>query len=237
MEAVGETAAATSSTGAFDIAAVDRLLTTTRMVRRRLDLERSVPVDVVRRCIEIAVQAPNGSNLQLWRWIVVTDPALRASLADCYRRGVAKYLNVMLEQAKQQADLERIYLSSQHLADVMGQVPVLVVPCMTIRPEGVGAVLGDMGYELSDVHTASTVFYGSIWPAIWSFVLALRSRGLASAVTTMHLAVESEAGELLGIPADAAQLGIVAVAYPLGQDFRPARRKPVGEVLSTNGWT
>jgi len=201
--------------------AADWLLSTTRTVRKRLDLDRPVPSEVITECLRLAVQAPTGSNVQGWRWMVVTDPAKRAGLAELYRSGGSAYVKARAEQPVPDAQTARVRDSSGYLLEVIDRVPVLVVPCIQGR--------------LRSVQNAAA-FYGSILPAAWSFALALRSRGLGSAWTTFHLAHEREAAELLGIPDDVTQAAMLPVAYTIGTEFRPAARPPVQEITYWDTW-
>jgi nitroreductase len=206
----------------LDRSTVDHLLSATRTVRKRLDLTRAVPADVIEECLRLAIQAPTGSNAQGWRWIVVTDAATRRALADLYRRGFGPYLEQARGQRAERApdeQMQRVAQSAIWLAEHLQDVPVHVIPC--IRGRG-GAP------------TAS--LWGSIYPAVWSFQLALRSRGIGSALTTLHLAHEREAAELLGVPEGLYQAGLLPVAYFTGDDFRPARRRPVEEVVYWERW-
>jgi nitroreductase len=210
----------------FDLATVDRLLTTTKSVRWRLDLDRPVPREVVLDCLRIASYAPNASNRQEWRWIVIDDPDVRAAVGEQYRRVLVPAVLPMLE-AKQAAGDEagvRISRSILHLADVMGRVPVLVVPCFHFRPA-------------PDEHLAQIArMYASSYPAVWSFLLALRSRGLGSVLTTAHALDEPAMAEILGVPEGWTQTALVPVAYTTGGDFVPSPRRPVEESVSWNGW-
>lgn len=214
-------AKATSSTE-FDLDQVDRLLATTRSVRRRLDVERPVERRIILECLRLAVQAPAAGNVEAWRWVVVTDAELRSELARIYRAAGYDWLQAALAAAKDDRE-RRVYESALHLADVLEQVPVHVIPCIEGRIDpgqrGMGA----------DV-------YGSILPAAWSFMLALRSRGLGAAWTTIHLAREDEVAELLGIPGDVTQAALLPVAYTIGTDFRAATRRPIEEVTYWNLW-
>jgi nitroreductase len=223
--------------GDLDRSAVDKLLTTTRAVRKRLDLERPVEQEVITECLELAMQAPTGSNIQGWRWVVVTDEDKRAAIAEVYHRAIDPYHKIMEAIASGTDEGKRVYGSSNYLAEVLHRVPVLVIPCHLGTPEVFKQMLAGGGYpfEVSDNHAASG-FYGSIWPAVWSFMLALRSRGLGSALTTMHLALEREVGELLGIPDTVTQVGLVPVAYYTGETFKPAKRRPGENVTYWNGW-
>jgi nitroreductase len=216
----------TGSGPGFDLSETDRLLTTTRAVRKRLDLGRPVEREVVLDCLRIASQAPSGGNTQPWRWLVVDDPDVRAGLADLYRRGYAPYIEMQKAAVAQAGgdDDSPILRSSDYLAAHLHEVPVHVIPCLLARlPE-------------SPAPADAAGFYGSILPAVWSFMLALRSRGLGSAFTTLHLHHEREAAELLDIPDTVTQVALLPVAYVTGGDFRSADRKPVEAVTYWNGW-
>lgn len=222
----------------MDLQTVDHLLTTTRTVRKRLDLERPVPDEVLRECFRLAVQAPTGSNLQSWRWVVVTDDALRAQVGEVYSRAIGPY-NSFWDQSIDPTNksLRKVVDSSMFLERIMPNVPVLVIPCAlgtTAQSETFFEGLGYGGPALRNL--VASGFYGSIWPAVWSFMLALRSRGLGSALTTMHLALEKEMGELLGIPDTVTQVGLIPVAYYTGDDFKPAKRRAPEEITYWNGW-
>ena len=206
----------------FDLAQTDKLLATTRSVRRRLDLDRPVDRDVLLACIRLAVQAPTGGNAQTWRWLIVDDPDTLAELGNLYQRMGARYLasyrgDEMTDQTT------RVLDSADYLAEILGQVPAMVIPCIKGRLT-----------DTSPVMAAS--FYGSIIPAVWSFQLALRSRGLGTCFTTLHLAHEAEAAELLGIPDDITQVALLPVAYTTGDDFKPATRGPVERITYFNRW-
>ena len=211
----------------FDLSQTDKLLTTTRSVRKRLDLTRPVPQDVVLECLRIAVQAPSGGNSQPWRWLVVDDPDIRKRLAELYSRSHDPYMagnRAAAEAAGRLEEMATIMDSSQYLSDHMAEVPVLVIPCLLNR----------LAPDAGVAETAG--FYGSILPAVWNFMLALRSRGLGSAYTTLHLPFEAEAAEVLGIPDTVTQVAMIPVAYYTGDDFKPARRKPIEDVTYLNQW-
>ena len=200
----------------FDLAQVDALLSTTRAVRKRLDFDREVPDDVLLECLQLAVQAPTGSNRQGWRWMVVRDAAKKQALADIYNRGGGEYLRNAAAGADPATQLGRVMDSANFLAQNLARVPVMVIPMIVGRvEEGVNGAAG---------------LFGSIIPAMWSFQLALRSRGLGSCYTTLHLAYEQEAAELLGIPPHLTQAGLLPVGYTKGTDFAPAARPPVSEI-------
>ena len=210
----------------------DELLTTTRSVRKRLDFSRPVEPEIVRACLALALQAPNGRNGQRWRWMVITDPAKRQSLGDLYRRGYELYRDapsgapVPQEQETEAAARERrLDEASDYLAAHLHEAPVMVIPCFLGRPEG-----------RSLFRQAN--LWGSILPAAWSFMLALRSRGLGTVWTTTHLEHEREAAELLGIPAEqVTQVALFPVAYTLGTVFQPGYREPLGSVVRWNTWS
>jgi nitroreductase len=210
----------------------DELLTTTRSVRKRLDFSRPVEPEIVRECLALALQAPNGGNGQRWRWMVVNDPAKRQALGDLYRRGYGPYRDepdstaVLSEQeTAEAARVRRREEASDYLAAHVHEAPVMVIPCYLARPEG---------KPLS----RQAILWGSILPAAWSFMLALRSRGLGTAWTTIHLEYEREAAEVLGIPFErVTQVALFPVAYTLGTTFKPGYREPVESVVRWNTWT
>jgi nitroreductase len=205
----------------FDLSQTDRLLSTTRAVRKRLDLEREVPESVITECLRLAVQAPTGGNSQTWRWIVVTDPEKRRELARLYGEGGRDYLRNGAARAMDPQS-RRVYDSALFLTDILDRVPVHVIPCIEGR---VGAGMSGPG------------FFASIIPAAWSFMLALRSRGLGSAWTSLHLVKEREAAELLGVPFEqVTQVALLPVAYTIGTDFKPASRPPVEGITYWDTW-
>lgn len=207
----------------FDLATVDRLLSTTRAVRKRLDLTRPVPRDVVLDCIRLSQQAPTASNTQRWRWLLVDDPELRRALGAIYADGIPA-IRWSMEQTAHDAQTRDVYDAALWLAERLGDVPLLAIPCLAERlPDGAPLVLA-----------AST--FGSIYPAVWSFQLALRSRGLGSTFTTLHLLFEQRVRDLLGIPADVTQVALLPVAYTKGVEFRPGRRPPVESIVHWNRW-
>jgi nitroreductase len=211
---------------AFDLSQIDRVLTTTKSVRRRLDLSRPVGRDVVIECIRLASYAPNASNAQEWRWLVVDDPGLRLQVGEAYRRVTVGPVTDMLN-AKLAAGDEpgaRISRSILYLADHMGEVPILVIPCFHFKP--------DAATPLPQISR----MFGSTYPAVWSFQLALRSRGLGSVFTTAHTLDEEGMGKVLGIPDGWTQTCLIPVAYTVGSDFTPSRRRPVEEFIGWNGW-
>ena len=210
----------------------DALLTTTRSVRKRLDLSRPVELEVIRECLEIALQAPTGSNSQGWHFVVVTDPQQREALAKIYRKGAAQYMEQMapvyqkrMASGEQEAiTLARVINSGQYLIDHLHEVPVHVIPCIHGRSDHLPIV-------------AQSGLWGSIMPAAWSFMLAARSRGLGTSLTSFHLYFEQEAAAVLGIPYEKVmQAALIPVAYALGMDFKPAARKPLESVLHWDRW-
>lgn len=196
----------------------DELLSTTRAVRRRLDLGRPVEREVVEECLELAVQAPTASYRQDWHFVVVMDAELRAGLAELYRRGAEPYF------AGRDVASNPLLASALHLLEHIHEVPVLLIPCVDGRLDGLPA-------------SRQALKWGSIAPATWSFMLAARARGLGTCWTTFHLSYEREAAELLGIPYDAVtQTALVPVAYTRGTDFKPGPRKPLDEVVRWDRW-
>ncbi len=211
-----------NSTPPFDTGQTDLLLSTTRAVRRRLDLDRPVDPAIVHDCLRLAIQAPTASNSQTWRWMVVTDADKRAEIAQLYSSFGADYLRQAADDAED-PQTRRVYESAVVLTDVLARVPVHVIPCVQGR------------IDLSSNGTAAAA-YGSILPATWSFQLALRSRGLGSVLTALHLFQERAVADLLGIPDDMTQVALLPVAYTIGTDFKPARRPPVEDITYWNTW-
>lgn len=213
-------------TEAFDV------LTTTRAVRRRLDLTRPVPHEVVERCIDIAVQAPVGGNRRGFRFVAVTDPDVRGQLADVYWRAFEIYRAgpTVATKAFEGDDAnsltqERVFRSVERLAETLADVPCIVVPCAPGR------------WETRSTTRPQAGFWGSVFPAVWSFQLACRMYGLGTALTTMHLEFEAETAAILGIPIeDYTQVGLLPVAYTVGTEFKPARREPAAHFLAWERW-
>lgn len=203
----------------FDLSQTDALLSTTRAVRKRLDFDRDVPDEVLLECLQLAVQAPTGSNRQGWRWMVVKDPEKKAAIADLYRKGGGSYLSDAAKGVEEGSQTGRVMTSALYLNERLHEVPAMVIPLIIGRPE-----------ETLDTGGSLAGLYGSIIPAIWSFQLALRSRGLGSCYTTLHLRYEKEAAELLGIPDHMTQAALLPVGYTLGTDFKAAARPPVEEI-------
>jgi nitroreductase len=207
----------------------EELLTTTRAVRYRLDLDRPVDPAVLRRCVELAQQAPTGRNSQNWHFVVVTDPGRRAAVADLWRRGLGQGDSPMSADDERRAYAEpgvmdRVWGGLRHLADNLHRVPALVVPCIEGRTDGLGA-------------DRQAPHWGSLLPAVWSFMLAARLHGLGTVWTTGNMPVEREVAAVLGIPFESVmQAAVVPVAHTVGTDFRPAPRVPVDEVLHWERW-
>jgi len=209
---------------ALDRASVDGLLTTTRAVRRRLDLDRPVEREVILDCLRLAQQAPNGSNMQIWRWMVVTDAEKRRALAELYASGQPMMDRSRAAMKEDDHQTQRVYDSAEYLLHHLHEVPVMVIPCVT------AARWPDM-----DSCTLASI-YGSIFPAVWSFQLGLRSRGLGSVLTTLHLLKEQEAADILGMPEGIMQVGLLPVAYTKGTDFKAVSRPPIESITHWNSW-
>ena len=215
----------------------DQLLSTTRAVRKRLDFERDVPMSTIKECMDLAVQAPSGSNAQGWQFVFVTDQEKRQEIGEYYREAFSHYRHMPFAIHKLHSDSadaslansqERSASSADYLADNMGKAPVLMIPCIAGRidnAEGANA-------------SAQAGTMGSIIPAAWSFMLAARARGIGTAWTTLHLAHEKAVAELLGIPYESfTQVALIPIAYTKGTDFKPAYRPPVESVMHINQWS
>jgi nitroreductase len=198
----------------------DELLTTTRAVRKRLDLERPVEREVLVECVELAIQAPTGSNRQGCQWLFVDDPAKKAGIAEIYRSERSRVINTDLPDDAVEQE-RRIRVSGEFLTAHLQDVPVLLVPLHEGRPSG----------------PTQASFWGSLLPAVWSFCLAARSRGLGTSWTTWHLGRERDVADLLGIRyEDYTQAGLFPIAYTVGTDFKPARRRDPDEIIHWNVW-
>lgn len=215
---------ATHPTTGFDLDETDRLLTTTKQVRKRLDLTRAVPHDVLLECIEIAGHAPMGGNLERNRWLIVDEPALKERIAERFADVGRPYLAANAEIRADDRS-QRVIDSAAFLVDHLAEVPALVLAMRLDRP------------PLSpDSQGGAAAYYGSVLPGVWSFQLAARARGIGSAWTTFHLEHEAEIAELLGIPPTVTQVCLLAVGYYTGDTFTPAPRRPAAEVTYLNRW-
>jgi nitroreductase len=206
----------------------DELLTTTRSVRKRLDLNKPVPLDLIEECLEIALQAPSASNLQSWHWMVVTDRSVRAEIATFYKRAFDAYAESPSSADRQFADdptramvQHRVGSSAAWLAERIQDVPVLVIACLSVD-------------QMPDDSQAD--LWGSVLPAAWSYMLAARVRGLGTAWTTLHLDYEREIAALLNMPNNVRQGVLIPTAYYTGDTFSRAPRQPLDTVLHVNGW-
>jgi nitroreductase len=208
---------------------IEDLLTTTRSARKALDLSAPVVLDDIRDCLQIGLHAANGSNQQSWRWLVVTDKALRDKIAGLYRTAYlgkvgGHFIADMLPSGTPEA---RLMSSTEWLAENMADVPVLVIPCY--EPT--------MPRTDSDESFYLATLYGSIFPAVWNFQLALHARGYGTCITTLHLHRENEVGELLGIPESFVQGCLLPVGrLRSGFRFTAAPRRGIDEVVGVNGW-
>jgi nitroreductase len=209
---------------------VDELLTTTRSVRKRLDFDRPVSHEVLMECLELALQAPTGSNAQGWQWVFVEDAGKRKAIADIYLANARDYLSLPAAQYPEGDTrgerMDKVKDSAWYLAEHMHDAPVLLIPCLEGKVDK--APLG-----------LSASFWASLFPAAWSFCLALRSRGLGTCWTTLHLINDGDkrAAEVLGIPHDRySQGGLFPIAYTKGTDFRPAKRLPADQVTHWDTW-
>jgi nitroreductase len=211
--------------------AADEVLTSTRAVRKRLDFDRPVEREVIEECLQIALQAPTGGNSQGWQWLMITDDDKKRALADIYRANFTDYAKIAQSNTYQEGDLrheqrDKVTASAIYLVENFHRAPVLMIPC----------IVGKL--DMAPTFAAASR-WGSLLPAVWSFMLAARERGLGTAWTTIHLMNDGEerAAELLGIPFDTVtQAGLFPIAYTIGTDFKPAKRLPLDPVLHWNNW-
>jgi nitroreductase len=209
---------------------IEQLLTTTRSARKSLDLDARVDIDDIRECLRIAMQASNGSNQQSWRWLVIADPALRHKLAELYRdayllRVGGQLLGDLLPAGSPEG---RLMSSTEWLVENLANVPLLVIPCY--QPY-LPRIDGDESFY-------QATLYGSIFPAVWNFQLALHARGYGTCITTLHLHQEDSVRELLKIPDSYVQGCLLPVGrLRAGHTFRPARRRVLDEVVAVDRWS
>ena len=210
----------------FDIVQTDELLATTRAVRKRLDFDKPVPRSVINECIALSQQAPTGGNSQGWRWVIVEDGVKRAALAEIYRKGAAGYLQAEGDKAREVGDQQtlRVFDSAVYLAENLEHAPLHVIPCLQGRPP-----------ENAPMVSVAAMM-GSIFPAVWSFQLALRSRGLGSCLTSLHLIYEAEVATILDIPSDVLQVALLPVAYTKGTEFKRAKRPEPSTIIHWDSW-
>ena len=210
----------------FDLASVDYILETTRSVRKRLDLTRPLDRATVERCLEIAIQAPTGSNRQGWKWLIVTDADKKAQIGDYYKRSWYQYAGVAtraLPGNEPTDQMKRVISSARYLADHMHVVPMMIFPCVQGRAPDASPA-------------ANAGLYGSIIPAAWSLMLALRARGIGAAWTTLHLSYEAECNEILGIPDDVTTAALLPAGYFSGETFKKADRVPASDLTYWESW-
>lgn len=205
----------------FDLTQIDTVLGTTRAVRKRLDLERHVPEQVLWDCIDLAEQAPTGGDLASRRWLVIRDPKVKAALAELYRDAGGSMIMGAADKVRGSGHpREGVLTSGGYLAEVFERVPVYVLVTIWGSHDGSG----------------NPGLFDSVVQAAWSFCLAARARGLGTAWTTMHLARKAEVAELLRLPEGVTQIVLLPVAYTIGTDFARAPRRPASEITFLDRW-
>jgi nitroreductase len=208
----------------FDLSQTDRLLTTTKAVSQRFDLTRDVPLQLVLDCIQIASAAPIGGNREANRWMIVRDPDKKAAIGEIYSEVGTPYLSLLRSQVDPGSRQARVIDSGDHIVEIIARLPYLVIPVRLGMPGDGTNVFGPAGY------------YGSVVPAIWSFQLAARSRGLGTRYTTYHISRSAAVAEILGITEPVTQIALIPVGYYLGTDFRPAPRQAAEDVSYLDTW-
>ncbi len=209
----------------------DELLSTTRAVRKRLDFDRPVEMDLVDECLDLAAQAPTGSNAQGWHFVVVTDEAKRAKLGELYRQGfelfygdrAAAEAGIPADDPDYVATTKRVIDSAAYLAENMHRVPVMVIPCIEGRTDTGGVMI-------------QASVWGSLLPAVWSFMLAARERTLGTCYTTLHLLHEAEAAEVMELPDHVMQGALIPVAHTIGTEFKPGARRDMSRIIHRDTW-
>ena len=198
----------------LDLASVDLVLGTTRSVRRNLDFEREIDPAVIMDCIDIATQAPTGIPGQNWRFVLVTDAQQKSRLAKLYEATLYEFVK---EREVPLKDTQRALVARMH------EMPLLICVCA-------------MGQTPGSNPAEQVAFYGSILPAAWSLMLALRARGLGSTWTTLLSARQNEVREILQMPADSVLTVMLPVAYMKGARLSKAERLPASQVSYWNRW-
>jgi nitroreductase len=211
----------------------DELLSTTRAVRKRLDFDRPVSDDVIRECVALAMQSPSGSNAMTMQFVVVRDPAKKQAIGEVYRTCFGMYRtwdgvyigSIDKGSDEMNAQQARSAQSADYLGDRMGDAPALVIACSTGgRVDGQPAII-------------SANRFGNVLPAMWSFMLAARARGLGTCWTTLHLIMEQQIADILGIPFDDVTQAVLSpLAYTVGTDFRPATRPDPDTIIHWDQW-
>ena len=210
----------------YDLASVDYILETTRSVRKRLDFTRPIDRATIERCLEIAIQAPTGSNQQGWKWLLLTDAAKKAQIGEYYKKSWYAYSGAAMRAApgaEPSAQMRRVISSARYLADHMREAPLMIFPCVHGRARDASPAV-------------NAGLYGSIIPAAWSLMLALRARGIGAAWTTLHLAYEKECNAILGIPDDVTTAALLPAAYFTGDTFQKAARVPASDLTYWESW-
>jgi nitroreductase len=211
----------------------DQLLTTTRAVRKRLDFSRPIEDSVIRECVDIAMQSPSGSNNMTMQFVVVRDEAKRKAIGEVYRQCYEIYRSldgIYIGSIEKNNDAEnaqqsRSASSADFLGDHMGDAPALVIACnVGSRVEGAPAMM-------------AASMMGNVLPAMWSFMLAARARGLGTAWTTVHLMMEQQVADIVGIPFETVQQACLSpLAYTKGTDFKPAERPDADSIIHWDTW-
>ncbi len=194
-------------------------LYTTRAMRRVSS--DPVPDDIVRSMLDAAIRSPSGGNTQNWRWLTVTDRETITRLGELYSQAWEELNETFYKGKKEAAEAsgdeatKRVLNSAQWLADNFGSVPLVVLPYSRNDPSG-----------------------ASIYPAVWSLMLAARGHGIGTTLTTvLGIFKSTEVAELLGVPLGKGWQNAAAIpcGYPLGR-WGIAKRAPVHEVVYEERW-
>jgi nitroreductase len=211
----------------------DELLSTTRAVRKRLDFDRPVPDELIRECVELSMQSPSGSNNPTMQFVVVRDPAKKAAIGEIYRQCFGMYKTWdgvyigSIDKGSEEANAQqaRSAASADVLGERMGDAPALIIACNKGgRVDGQPAIM-------------SANAFGNVLPAMWSFMLAARARGLGTCWTTLHLIMEQQVADVVGIPFDEVQQACLSpIAFTKGTDFKPAARPDADSIIHWDQW-
>tara|TARA_B110000196_G_C20898373_1_gene544722 strand:+ start:39 stop:677 length:639 start_codon:yes stop_codon:yes gene_type:complete len=191
----------------------DHYLSTVRSVRRRINFDKQIDDSVILECINIAVQAPTGRGDEGWRFLVVKNRGLKERVAFIYEEVLLSFIAEVGTPMKK---------SHQALIDRLSDFPSLIFVCKEGVPETSFA--------------SQAAYFGSVLPAAWSLMVALRSRGIGSTWTTLLSSRHEEVAEVLGMPSSARQVVMLPVGYTLGAVLKKADRKDAATVSFLDSW-
>lgn len=197
----------------IDIDAVDHYLSTARSVRRKIDFERPISRKDLEACVNVAVQAPTGIPGETWRFLIVDDGETKQRVAAVYRDVITELMTERGLPMKQ---------TQQALMDRLPEMPCMVFVCSLGQP--------------MPTHAGQVAFFGSVLPAAWSLMLAMRVRGIGATWTSVLSARCEQIAEILNIPDDVTQTVMLPCGYTKDATLKPADRLSAADVTYWNSW-